>query len=240
MRLQKYLAQAGIASRRKSEELIAKGRVSVNGQVVRQMGVEVTEADQVCFDGKPVALSVRKRYIMLNKPFGVMTTMNDPEGRDTVAALIQDLPERVVPVGRLDFETEGMLLLTNDGELVNRLTHPRYHVEKTYYARIGGQISDKELERLSRGVDLPDGHHSAPAKLRAVLREHTETVVEVVVYEGHNRLVRQLFESAGKRVVGLYRERIGTLTLGGLASGRWRHLTAGEVQYLKQLTGMKD
>ncbi len=183
---------------------------------------------------------MRKRYIMLNKPFGVMTTMDDPQGRPTVAQLTQEITERIVPVGRLDFETEGLLLLTNDGELVNRLTHPRYHVEKTYYARIGGQISDKELDRLARGVDLPDGYHSAPAKLRAVTREHTETIVEVVVSEGHNRLVRQLFEAAGKHLIGLRRERIGTLSLGGLQSGRWRHLTLGEVQYLKQLTGMRD
>ncbi len=240
MRLQKYLALAGVASRRRAEELIAQGRVSVNGTVVRQMGQQVDSGDTVCFDGKPVAVQMRKRYIMLNKPFGVMTTMDDPQGRPTVAQLTQEITERIVPVGRLDFETEGLLLLTNDGELVNRLTHPRYHVEKTYYARIGGQISDKELDRLARGVDLPDGYHSAPAKLRAVTREHTETIVEVVVSEGHNRLVRQLFEAAGKHLIGLRRERIGTLSLGGLQSGRWRHLTPGEVQYLKQLTGMRD
>ena len=128
MRLQKYLALAGVASRRRAEELIAQGRVSVNGTVVRQMGQQVDSGDTVCFDGKPVAVQMRKRYIMLNKPFGVMTTMDDPQGRPTVAQLTQEITERIVPVGRLDFETEGLLLLTNDGELFNRMKTPRYLV----------------------------------------------------------------------------------------------------------------
>ncbi|MBE5761997.1 MAG: rRNA pseudouridine synthase [Clostridiales bacterium] len=238
MRLQKYMAMSGVASRRKSEELIKEGRVSVNGNIIREMGVEVSDNDIVCFDGKPIRQEMRKRYIMLNKPVGYMTTMSDPQGRDTVAKLVSEISERVYPVGRLDYETEGMLLMTNDGELANRLTHPRYEIEKTYYARIGGTLSEDDVRQMTSGMTLPDGHKAAPAKVKVLERAGSTTLVEVTVHEGHNRIIRQMFEKLDKNLLGLRRERIGQLSLGGLPMGRWKHLSPGEVKYLLHITGL--
>lgn len=238
IRLQKYLADAGVASRRKCEEYIRAGRVQVNGVAVTEMGTKVSDSDEICFDGRPVRPARRAVYIMLNKPTGVVTTMSDPEGRPTVAALVGELNQRVFPVGRLDYDTEGLLLLTNDGELANRLTHPRYSIDKQYYARIAGHISEDGVRRLTRGVVLDDGYKTAESKVRVTERLKDTSLVEVTVHEGHNRLVRRMFEAIGLKVTSLRRERIGSLSLSGLAVGRWRHLTPGEVKYLKFVTGM--
>jgi 23S rRNA pseudouridine2605 synthase len=239
MRLQKYLALCGVASRRKSEEYIKAGKVKVNGQVVTEMGVLVSDSDRVFFQGKPVRPEVRKRYIMLNKPAGVVTTTSDPEGRPTVLSYIEEITERIYPVGRLDYETEGLLLLTNDGELANRLTHPRYSVEKLYIVTVKGSVSQKDIEALKKGMELPDGHKAQPAKARLIYSGDNKGVVEVIVQEGHNRLVRQMFEALGKPVASLKREKIGNMGIGGLTTGRWRHLSPNEIKYLMRIAGLE-
>ena len=167
MRLQKYMADCGVASRRKCEEYIAAGRVTVNGSVVTEMGVQVEETDDVWFDGKPIAPEKRRQYIMLNKPQGVVTTLSDPQGRKTVRDLITDIPERIYPVGRLDYDTEGLLLLTNDGELMQNITHPSKEVEKLYVVRVRGVLTEQALGRLESGVTLDDGHRTAPSGMNS-------------------------------------------------------------------------
>ena len=238
MRLQKYLAMAGVGSRRACERYIQDGRVHVNGRLVTQMGQEVEDEDEVFFDGKPVQRPKKKIYMMLNKPVGVLTSMSDPQGRATINELVEDQKERFFPVGRLDYETEGMLLLTNDGELAYRLTHPKFHVEKQYRVEIGGSLSQSEINQIRRGMVLKDGYRAKPALVSGVEGRKGYTSLRIAVTEGHNRLVRQIFESLGKRVLTLKRERIGTLKLGGLPLGRWRYLTEGEVNYLRSITKM--
>ncbi|MGI5900374.1 MAG: pseudouridine synthase [Christensenellales bacterium] len=239
IRLQKYLALCGVASRRKSEEYIKAGKVKVNGRVVTEMGALVSDGDKVFFEGKPVRPEIRKRYIMLNKPAGVVTTTSDPEGRPTVLSYVEEITERIYPVGRLDYDTEGLLILTNDGELANRLTHPRYNVEKLYMATVKGSFSQKDIEELNKGVDLPDGHKTRPAKARLIFSGDNRAVVEVTVMEGHNRLVRQMFEALEKPLSSLKREKIGNLGMGGLTTGRWRHLSVNEIKYLRRIAGLE-
>lgn len=240
MRLQKYMASCGVASRRKCEEYIAAGRVTVNGQVVSGMGAQVEEGDAVCFDGKPIRPEKRRQYLLLNKPQGVVTTLSDPEGRRTVRDLIPDIHERVFPVGRLDYETEGLLLLTNDGQLMQDLTHPSHEVEKRYRVRARGDLAPRALGRLERGVTLDDGHHTAPARVELLPDDPAfpgQKNLMISVHEGHNRLVRRMFAAVGAQVTFLRRESIGNLTLGTLKPGAFRHLTEGEVKYLKRLAG---
>ena len=231
MRLQKYMASCGVASRRKCEEYIAAGRVTVNGQVVSGMGAQVEEGDAVCFDGKPIRPEKRRQYLLLNKPQGVVTTLSDPEGRRTVRDLIPDIHERVFPVGRLDYETEGLLLLTNDGQLMQDLTHPSHEVEKRYRVRARGDLAPRALD---------DGHHTAPARVELLPDDPAfpgQKNLMISVHEGHNRLVRRMFAAVGAQVTFLRRESIGNLTLGTLKPGAFRHLTEGEVKYLKRLAG---
>lgn len=238
MRLQKYLAECGIASRRGAEALIAQGRVSIGGEVVTQMGVQVEPGDLVEVDGKPVARVEEKQYILLYKPQGVICTLSDPEGRKTVRDLLPEIKERVYPVGRLDYDTEGLLLLTNDGELSNGLTHPSREVDKTYYLRVRGSLSPQALGRLENGVTLDDGHRTARARVELLEADagfQGQTILRLHVHEGHNRLVRRMVQAVGGEVVFLRRERIGLLGLGGLRPGQWRHLTSGEIKYLKGL-----
>lgn len=238
MRLQKFLAERGVASRRGAEELIAQGRVSVGGMVVTQMGVQVDLDDLVEVDGKPVAQVEEKRYILLYKPLGVVSTLSDPEGRKTVRELLPQIRERIYPVGRLDYDTEGLLLLTNDGELSNGLTHPSRQVDKTYYLRVRGQLTPQALGRLENGVTLDDGHRTASARVELLESDPGFTgqqILRIHVHEGHNRLVRRMVQAVGGEVIFLRRERIGLLGLGGLRPGQWRHLTPGEIKYLKGL-----
>jgi pseudouridine synthase len=199
VRLNAYLARAGVASRRKADELIKAGRVTVNGGPA-QLNTFVESRDRVAVDGEPVTLQ-RLAYRLLHKPAGVVTTARDPQGRQTVVELVPSEP-RVVPVGRLDADTTGALLLTNDGELAHRLAHPRYGVEKTYEATVEGDPSDAELERLARGVELEDGR-TAPAGVRRLARDR----VELTMHEGRNRQVRRMLEAVGHPVVGLHRSR---------------------------------
>lgn len=236
MRLQKYMALCGVAARRKCEEMIAAGRVSVNGRIVDQMGAQVEEGDAVLLDGAPIRPQERKRYILYCKPVGEVTTVSDDRGRETVMDRFRDLGERVYPVGRLDYDTEGLLLLTNDGELAQKLTHPSCEVDKVYLARVAGNPSNEALERLRRGVVMAgDPRRTYPARVRVTRDEAFASEVLVTIHEGRNRQVRRMFEAVGHRVLALRRVRFGPLTLGDMRPGQWRELTGEEVEALKAL-----
>jgi 23S rRNA pseudouridine2605 synthase len=225
MRLNSYLARAGVASRRKADELIKAGRVTVNGEA-GQLNTFVERADRVEVDGREVALQ-RLAYVLLHKPAGVVTTASDPQGRPTVVELVEH-EVRVVPVGRLDVETTGALLLTNDGDLAHRLAHPKYEVEKVYEAEVEGEPSDEALRRLAEGVELEDGV-SAPAEVHRL----GPSLVELSIHEGRNRQVRRMLEAVGHPVRRLHRSRYAGLTLEGLEPRGWRELTADEVRFLR-------
>ncbi len=235
MRLQKYLALSGVASRRASEKLIAEGHVAVNGQVITEMGVQVDEtADRVTVDGAPVALEEEKHYIAYYKPIGEVTTVTDPEGRATVMDKFRDYPVRLYPVGRLDYDSEGLLLLTNDGDMMQHLLHPSHEVEKVYLAKVSNQVTEEELRRLRAGVSL-DGRMTSPANVRLVRQEAFASVVLVSIHEGRNRQVRRMFEAVGHQVVALKRVGFGPIRLLDLPRGQWRRLNEVEVKRLKEL-----
>lgn len=231
MRLQKYMAECGVASRRRAEEMILEGKVTVNGVLIDQMGVQVQEGDEVRVEGKLIRPEGEKRYVMYHKPAGEVTTVSDPEGRATVLDHFRDYPVRLYPVGRLDYDSEGLLLLTNDGALTERMLHPSHLVEKTYLARVTGRVSMDSVRQLRGGVMLDD-HKTAPAKVRIIKEETFATVVLVTIHEGRNRQVRRMFEALGHRVLQLRRVRFGPLELGELPRGQWRELTAEEVRRL--------
>jgi len=233
-RLQKVLAQAGLGSRRKCEELISSGRVEVNGVKVTRPGIKVTPQDAITVDGRPI-LSERKVYVMFHKPKGVITSLSDPRGRRTVADYIKDLPERVYPVGRLDYDTEGLLLLTNDGDFAYRLTHPRFSVPKTYLATVKGVPHGTLLERLAAGIELEDGV-TAPAEVEYydMDDEGKQSVISITIREGRNRQVRRMFEAIGHPVVRLKRIAIGPLSLKGLPRGKHRSLAPEELAELNR------
>jgi 23S rRNA pseudouridine2605 synthase len=232
MRLQKYLSQTGICSRRAGENLIREGRVQVNGRVVTEMGFIVNpESDSVDVDNHPVVQARTKEYFLLHKPTGYVTTLKDPYGRPTVRELIRDAGVRAYPVGRLDMDTSGLLLLTNDGELAHRLSHPSYGVEKEYLARVRDLPTSQTLEQLARGVVLDDGV-TAPARVRLVRGGRPTSLVTLIIMEGRNRQVRRMLEAVGHPVVSLKRVRFGKLSLEGLAEGEWRRLNSREVAEL--------
>ena len=210
MRLQKYMAECGVASRRRAEEMILEGKVSVNGVVISQMGVQVEDGDEVRVEGKLIRPEAQKRYVMYHKPAGEVTTVSDPEGRAAVLDHFRDYPVRLYPVGRLDYDSEGLLLLTNDGALTERMLHPSHLVEKTYLARVTGQVSMDSVRQLRAGVMLDD-HKTAPAKVRIIKEETFATVVLVTIHEGRNRQVRRMFEALGHRVLQLRRVKFGPL-----------------------------
>ncbi|MBQ8160833.1 MAG: rRNA pseudouridine synthase [Clostridia bacterium] len=235
MRLQKYIAISGVASRRSAEKLIADGHVMVNGQTVREMGITVDEGkDQVRVDGKLIHPETQKHYIAYNKPMGQVTTVSDPEGRDTVMDIFRDYPVRLFPVGRLDYDSEGLLLLTNDGEMMQNLTHPSHEVPKTYLCKVSNQLSEESVRRLRAGVDL-DGRLTSPAQVRIIRTETLFTVVLVTIHEGRNRQVRRMFDAVGHQVVSLKRVGFGPILLEDLPRGHWRSLTPREIQKLKEL-----
>src|SRR5258708_5984159 len=228
MRLNAYLARAGIASRRKSDDLIKAGRVTVNG-ALGKLNTFVEGNDRVEVDGKPIAKQ-RLTYVLLHKPAGVVTTAHDPEGRPTVVQLV-DLPERVVPVGRLDADTTGVLLLTNDGELAHKLAHPRYGVAKTYVADVEGRPSDDALRTLAEGVELDDGR-TAPARARRL----GPSRVELTLHEGRKHQVKRMLEAVGHPVTRLHRSAYAGVTPEGLEPGAWRELEPSEIEQLRTTT----
>ena len=234
-RLNKYIAQAGVASRRRADELISYGKVRINGKVVRELGTIVMPGDKVDVSGTPVAPVERTAYLVVHKPVGVMTTMRDPQGRRTIAELVPKHLPRVVPVGRLDYDTAGVLLMTNDGALANRLLHPRYGVEKTYRATIAGRLSPDEVKRLHDGVQLDPHEGACGARVRVVSVRAGSSVVDVTVHEGRNRQVRRMFELLGHPVQALVRLRFGPVSLGDLPVGHTRPLTAKELSALHRV-----
>jgi pseudouridine synthase len=243
-RLQKLLSQAGVASRRLAEELIVQGRVQVNGVTVTELGTKADPgADEIKVDGRRIRTDTRKRYILLHKPRGYMTTRSDPEGRPTVLDLLRSVREYIYPVGRLDYDSEGLLLLTNDGELAARLTHPRHEVDKVYEARVRGVPDEHVLERLAKGVTI-DGKRTAPAKVRVLdppkkyPSENDQTRVELAIHEGRHRQVRQMFDAVGHPVVRLRRVRIGPIADPDMPPGHWRELTPQEVARLRRTAGI--
>ena len=231
MRLQKYLASCGVASRRRAEEMIAQGLVTVNGVTVQEMGIQVEESDEVAVEGRVVKPEGDKRYILYYKPVGEVTTVSDPEGRPTVLDHFRDYPVRLYPVGRLDFDSEGLLILTNDGEMTQRLTHPSHEVEKRYIARVSNELGVHELHQLRSGVFL-DGQKTAPAKVSVLRKDAFSTDILISVHDGRNRQIRRMVEAVGHEVVRLKRVQYGSLALGNLERGQWRELTPQEVEAL--------
>jgi 23S rRNA pseudouridine2605 synthase len=231
MRLAKYLAHAGVASRRAAEQLIAAGHVSVDGEIVRDPARDVSDSNSVAVDGRPLAGQEPRVVYALHKPVDVLSTAKDPHGRTTVLDLLSDEPRRLYPVGRLDADSSGLILLTNDGELAHRLTHPSFEVPKTYRARVGGgAVGDSALEALRTGVALDDGR-TAPATVRKVSAD----VLEVTIHEGRNRQVRRMCEAVGHTVLSLQRVRFGPLRLNGLSLGAHRRLSEVEIELLRGL-----
>lgn len=234
MRINKFMAECGVASRRACDEMILEGRVKVNGKKIDTPGLEINEFnDAVTLDGRRITLVSKKYYIMLHKPKGYVTTVKDDKGRKTVMELIK-IRSRLYPVGRLDYDTEGLLLLTNDGQLAYALTHPSHEVPKTYIAKIKGKISDTEVRQLRKGVEI-DGKMTLPAVVKIIDTDDEFSRVEVTIKEGRNHQIKKMFEVVGKEVVFLKRTAIGPLKLGGLGRGEYKNLTSKEIEILKAI-----
>ena len=231
MRLQKYLATAGIASRRKCEEYILEGKVEVNGIVVKELGTKVSSKDIVKFNGKIVKPEEEKIYILLNKPIGYITTSHEQFGRDKVLDLIKT-DKRVVPVGRLDMYTSGALILTNDGELVNKLTHPKNEINKTYNATIKGKITNQEIEQLKKGVLIEDNYITKPAQVKILKIDEEKDIsrIQITIHEGKNRQVRKMCEAINKKVLALHRCKIGNLDVKDLKLGEWKYIKKSDIK----------
>ena len=232
IRLQKFLAENGIASRRKAEEFIKSGRVKVDGKVVTEMGVRIDPSNQeVRFDNRRIDPAGRPEaiYILLNKPVGYVTTVSDPQGRPVVTSLLRDVKSRVYPVGRLDFDTEGALLLTNDGELTHKILHPKFETNKTYEALVKGRPNPQTLGKLRRGIVI-DGKKTWPAQITYVKQTEQGTLYRITIHEGRKHQVRRMFQAVGNPVVHLKRTAYGRLTLGSLKSGSYRFLSPKEVK----------
>lgn len=234
MRLQKYLATCGVGSRRKCEVYIEEGRVKVNGQVVTEQGIQVEETDEVEFDNQVVTMQEQLVYYLLNKPAGYITSASDEKDRATVLDLVKDVPYRIFPVGRLDYNTTGLLILTNDGALTYGLTHPKHHVDKTYVVKVKGVVRPSSIQKLQQGVVI-DGYLTAPAKAKIIRQTGATTTISLTIHEGRNRQVRKMCSAIGYEVLRLARVAIGKLELEGLELGAYRMLTREEVNYLKGL-----
>ena len=237
LRLQKYLAQMGIASRRKCEEYIQKGKIFVNGKVVTEQGTKVNpNTDKIEYnlgEGRKT-VEIKKGsshiYILLNKPIGYVTTVKDEYNRPTVMELIEGINERIVPVGRLDMYTSGALILSNDGEFINKITHPKYEIEKTYVVTLKEEITKEEIEKLEKGVKI-ENYITNPAKVKKIEEiNNKKTKLEITIHEGKNRIIRKMCESIGKTVIALERTKIGNINLDGLKRGNWRYLNEKEIE----------
>lgn len=234
MRINKYIADAGIASRRKADDLIRRGQVKVNGAVLTQPGYDVQDGDEVSVSGQLISHTEQtKVYYMLNKPVGCITSVHDEKGRPTVMDCLQEVEERIYPVGRLDYQTSGLLFLTNDGDFAYRLTHPKHEVGKTYILRAEGSLNHRQLQRLRNGVDI-GGFRTSPAQIRVLKCNKHSTVLEMTIHEGKNRQIRRMLEAVGSRVIELERVAYGNIVLGHLKPGRFRRLNPSEVAYLMQ------
>lgn len=240
-RLQKIISRAGAASRREAEKLILAGRVCLNGQVVTELGLQADpERDTISIDGQALKPSVPRLYFLLNKPQGYISAVKDDRGRKTVIDLLPDVKEYIYPVGRLDYDTEGLLVLTNDGEMMNGLLHPRYEIAKTYLAKAQGVLRQGQLKKLAEGVLLEDGM-TAPAKARLVKKaqDNSACLVQLTIHEGRNRQVRRMLQAVGHKVLRLRRTGFAGLTLRGVDLGAYRELTKEEVESLKKLAGVR-
>ena len=232
-RLQKFLANAGITSRRKCEELILDGKIEVNGAIVTELGTKVSEKDIVKYNGKIVKTEEEKIYILLNKPIGYVTTAKDQFNRDTVLDLIK-INKRIVPVGRLDMYTSGALILTNDGEFVNMLTHPKNEIDKTYNVTVKGNVTNEDIEQLQKGVKIDDEYITKPAKVKILKIDKEKNIsrIQITIHEGKNRQVRKMCEAINKKVLALHRCKIGNIEVKDIKVGNWRYLTKKEVENL--------
>ncbi|MFZ5632711.1 MAG: pseudouridine synthase [Bacillota bacterium] len=239
-RLQKFMARHGVASRRACEEMIAEGRVKVNGKTVTTPGTTVNPArDRVEVDGRVLGQPEKPVYILLNKPRGYISSVSDPRGRKVVIDLLDDLRERVYPVGRLDYDSEGLLLLTNDGDLTLQLTHPSHGIAKTYRVRVRGLPRPQDIDQLTAGIMLDDGM-TAPARIEFIGERDGNALLEVTIREGRNRQIRRMFEKIGHGVIRLKRIKIGDLVLGDLKPGQYRKLSASEVRRLKKMAAGRN
>jgi 23S rRNA pseudouridine2605 synthase len=236
-RLQKILSQAGVASRRAAERMIAEGRISVNGTLVTEQGTKADPGrDEIRVDGRLISCEREKVYILLHKPQGVVTTLSDPQGRPIVTDLLEGVSERVFPVGRLDFDSEGLLILTNDGDFSQRLQHPRYGIPKTYRVKVGGNPGPADLAALERGIDLGDGRF-VPRDVRLEKTNRESAWLSLTITDGRNRVIRRAFEALGYPINRLVRVSVGDVTLEGVREGRWRMLTPREVARLLARAG---
>lgn len=230
-RLQKYLAEAGVASRRKCEEYILQGKVEVNGKIITELGTKVTSNDVVKYNGRIIEPEEEKVYILLNKPIGYVTTSHEQFGRDKVLDLIK-INKRVVPVGRLDMYTSGALILTNDGELVNKLTHPKNEIEKTYNVTLKGKVLEQDIEQLKNGVKIDNDYITKPAKVKILKIDEEKDIsrIQIIIHEGKNRQVRKMCEAINKKVLALHRSKIGKIDVKDLKLGQWKYLSLKEIE----------
>jgi 23S rRNA pseudouridine2605 synthase len=232
-RLQKYMASCGIASRRKCEEIIISGRVKVNGQIVTELGFKIDkDLDNVLVDDNIIQEESKKVYIALNKPIGVLSSVSDDRGRETIIDLVK-IPERIFPIGRLDYDSCGLILLTNDGDIYNKVIHPRENIDKIYQFTINGKLKKEDIEKIEKGVDI-GGYVTRPCKLK-ILNEGKDSNYEIIIHEGKNRQIRKMLETAGFNVFYLERLQIGEIQLENLTRGNWRNLNKNEINYLKSL-----
>lgn len=234
-RLQKYLANSGIASRRKAEEYILARKVKVNGEVVAELGTKVNpDKDVIEFEGKRVNNDIKKVYVLLNKPIDYVTTVKDQFNRNTVVDLVKNAGNNLLPVGRLDMYTSGALILTNDGDFIFHVTHPKHEVEKTYTATLRGKVTNEDIESLRQGVVIDEEYKTKPAKVRIMKIDEEKNLsrLEIVIHEGKNRQVRKMCEAIGKKVIALHRSKIGNIDVKDLKIGQWRYLTKKEVDML--------
>ncbi len=235
-RLQKYLANSGIASRRKAEEYILQGKVKVNGKVVTELGTKIIpEKDVIEFKGKKVNNDIKKVYVLLNKPIDYVTTVKDQFDRKTVIDIVKNAGKNLIPVGRLDMYTSGALILTNDGDFIFHVTHPKHEVEKTYTVTLRGKVTKEDVENLKQGVIIDEEYKTKPAKVRIMKIDEEKNIsrLEIIIHEGKNRQVRKMCEAIGKKVIALHRSKIGNIGVKDLKIGEWRYLTKKEVESLK-------
>ena len=235
-RLQKYLANSGIASRRKAEEYILQGKVKVNGKVVTELGTKIIpEKDIIEFEGKKVNNDIKKVYVLLNKPIDYVTTVKDQFDRKTVIDIVKKAGKNLIPVGRLDMYTSGALILTNDGDFIFHVTHPKHEVEKTYTVTLRGKVTKEDVENLKQGVIIDEEYKTKPAKVRIMKIDEEKNIsrLEIIIHEGKNRQVRKMCEAIDKKVIALHRSKIGNIGVKDLKIGEWRYLTKKEVESLK-------